>query len=94
MSLSILFLYLIGFQLIPLRQTFRKSVYFRLYPDTDTDKLKTIQKLLQLLLAISALIFSLAAVSSGWTAMMTLLVVNSAFIWLFIYGYLPRRLSK
>lgn len=93
-AISALFLYLIGFQLIPLRQTFNKSVYFNLYPNTDTDKINTIQQLIMILLAGSALVYSLASFNSGWITMGMLLFINSIFIWLFIYGYLPRRLRK
>ncbi|MFO8069295.1 MAG: ABC transporter permease [Alkalibacterium sp.] len=92
--ISVLFLYLIGFQLIPMRQVFKKTVYFRLYPSTDTDKLNTIQKLLVILLTGSMIVFSLASINNGWVSMIGLLLINSTFIWLFIYGYLPKRLNK
>ncbi|WP_423189724.1 ABC transporter permease [Alkalibacterium sp. f15] len=92
--ISVLFLYLIGFQLIPMRQAFKKTVYFRLYPNTDTDKINTIQKLLVILLVGSTIVYSLASISSGWFTMTALLVINIMFIYLFVYGYLPRRLNK
>lgn len=92
--ISVLFLYLIGFQLIPLRQTFKKSVYFRLYPDTDADKIKTIQKLILLLLAGSTVVYSLSSISSGTPAMVRLLLINSIFTVFFIYFYLPGRLKQ
>ena len=92
--ISVLFLYLIGFQLIPLRQPFKKSIYFRLYPNTDTDKINSIQKLILILLVGGTLVYSLASINSGWIAAGTVLLMNSLFIWLFIYGYLPKRLNK
>ena len=92
--ISVLFLYLIGFQLIPLRQPFKKSIYFRLYPNTDTDKINSIQKLILILLVGGTLVYSLASINSGWIAAGTVMLMNSLFIWLFIYGYLPKRLNK
>ena len=91
--ISGLFLYLTGFQLIPLRQTFRKSIYFRLYPDTDTDKIKTIQKLILLLLSGSTAVYSLASISSGSQAVLRLLLINSVFTVFFTTVYLPGRLK-
>ncbi|SFB83497.1 ABC-2 type transport system permease protein [Alkalibacterium subtropicum] len=92
--ISVLFLYLIGFQLIPLRQTFKKTVYFRLYPNTDTDKINTIKKLILLLLTGGSLVYSLAAVNSGILVLIRLLIFNGMFSLLFTYIYLPGRLKK
>lgn len=92
--ISLLFIYLIGFQLIPLRQTFKKSIYFNLYPNTDTDKINTIQKLLLILLSGVTLIYSLASINNGWITMAGMLFLNSVFVWLFINVYLPKRINK
>lgn len=92
--ISILFLYLIGFQLIPLRQTFKKTVYFNLYPNTDIDKIETIQKLILLLLTGGSIIYSISSVNSGILAFMRLLLLNGIFSLFFTYIYMPRRLKK
>ncbi|MER2063726.1 MAG: ABC transporter permease, partial [Alkalibacterium sp.] len=92
--ISVLFLYLIGFQLIPLRETFKKTIYFRLYPDTDADKIKPTQKLIMLLLAVSTIVYGLASISSGSLTVARLVLLNSLFSMFFVYVYLPRRLRK
>lgn len=90
---SVLFLYLIGFQLIPLKQIIRDSIHFRLYP-APNNKIKPTQHLILLLLIVSSLLFALSAVSAGAVPVIRLLFFNSTFTAFFIYIYLPARLKK
>lgn len=90
-GLSVLFLYLIGFQLLPLNQIIQKSLHFKLYPKPNADKISSIQKLLFLLLSFTAVVFALMSINGGWQLSIVLLCVNSLFIWGFVYGYVPSR---
>lgn len=92
--LSVLFLYLIGFQLLPLNQIIQQSITFKLYPGSDTDKIKSIQKLLLYLLGIVALLFTALAFNGEWESVLITLVANTLFVVGFVYVYSPKRLSS
>lgn len=90
-----LFLYLIGFQLIPLYNQFHYMVLTQLYPIPDTQKQQALQQLVGGLLLTAAIIFGGAALFSldmaeGLTALATFLVVAVAFT----RFYVPYRLKK
>lgn len=90
--ISLLFLYLIGFQLLPLKQLLDKTVYFKLYPVKDTDKIKSIQKLIAKVLLVTGLLFTLASYSGGIEAIMVL-AANGLFVYGFVNFYIPKRLG-
>ncbi|GEK91449.1 ABC transporter permease [Alkalibacterium kapii] len=90
--ISVLFLYLTGFQLVPLEQIIKKSIHFRLYPNSG-NKLKSVQQLILMLLVISSLVYSLFSFNAGNTAVLGLLFLNSVFTLFFTYLYLPARLK-
>lgn len=90
--ISLLFLYLIGFQLLPLKQLLDKSIYFKLYPVKDTDKIKAIQKLIEKVLFVTTLLFSLASYSGG-IDVLAVLLSNSLFVYGFVKFYIPKRLA-
>lgn len=90
-----LFLYLIGFQLLPLYSQFRYMVLVQLYPIKETQKKTAIQQLLLGILGLAALIFGVIAafVLSGverWIPILVYLV----FVFLFVKMYVPTRLKK
>lgn len=91
---SLLFIYLIGFQLLPLKQIMDESIHFKLYPYKNTDKIKAIQKLLAILLMISSILFSVASLNGGWDTFGIVLLVNTLFIWGFVKMYVPKRLER
>ncbi|GAB2478888.1 ABC transporter permease [Alkalibacterium psychrotolerans] len=90
--ISLLFLYLIGFQLLPLKQLLDKTIYFKLYPVKDTDKIKSIQKLIAKVLLVTGLLFTLASYSGGIEAIMVL-AANGLFVYGFVNFYIPKRLG-
>lgn len=94
-GLSILFLYLIGFQLLPLYDQFQYQLMVQLYPINEKQKLHALQKIIGLLLGSAAILFG---VSSGIVLPMNEkllpLIINSIFVLLFIKWYLPARIKK
>ena len=89
-----LFLYLIGFQLLPLANQFRYIVLVQLYPIHENQKKQAIQYLLTWVLVIASVIFGLIAavvlmVSSDGSA-------SGLFdcYGLFVKLYVPTRLKK
>ncbi|GAA0370756.1 ABC transporter permease [Alkalibacterium iburiense] len=92
--MSVLFLYLIGFQLLPLKQIIQQSITFKLYPGSDTDKIKAIQKLLLYLLSIVAVLFAIVSFNGEWESVLMTLVANALFVAGFVYVYSPKRLSS
>lgn len=90
--ISLLFLYLIGFQLLPLKQILDKSIYFKLYPVKYTDKIKAIQKLIGNVLLTTGVLFSVASYSGG-IDVLAVLAANVLFVYGFVKFYIPKRLG-
>lgn len=96
LGIGSLFLYLIGFQLLPLAQQFRYVTTVQLYPIQEKQKEKALRQLLTVLLSLCALIFgiiggiSLASVRQGFIVTGTYFGV----VGLFIFIYLPYRIKK
>lgn len=94
LTLTILFLYLIGFQLIPIKQQFKQNFYFQLYPVEETGKIKSIQRLIAEVLLIVAVIFILINSTQDFYSTAVILVGSVLFIIGFIKYYLPKRLER
>lgn len=92
--ISILFLYLIGFQLLPLNQIIQQSNTFRLYPLSNKQREHSIQLLLLYLLMIVGFVFTLLALTNGLLEAGVLLLGNGLFTLGFIYFYIPKRLKR
>lgn len=92
--LSIVFLYLIGFQLIPLKKTVESQLLFQLYPTPPTGKIKAIQRFIFEVLVVISVIFSIIGFTHTWQTGVSLLFANGAFSTLFSTFYLPRKLKK
>lgn len=90
---SVLFIYLIGFQLLPLKQVLDESVHFKLYPYTNTDKIKAIQKLLNSALIVTSIIFSLGSLNGGWETTGIVFLISTLFVFGFNSIYVPKRLG-
>ncbi|EGP5142171.1 ABC transporter permease [Enterococcus faecium] len=93
--IGFLFLYLIGFQLLPLANQFRYMVLVQLYPIHKNQKKQAIQYLLTWVLIIASVIFGLiaAVVLDGqqrWVPLAAYLIVTMLFVKL----YVPTRLKK
>ncbi|MBF8808571.1 MAG: ABC transporter permease [Enterococcus lacertideformus] len=94
-AVGALFIYLIGFQLLPLYNQFRYMTLVQLYPLKEEQKTQAIQKLLLWLLLIPAFIFGLIGVivlngSDKLIPFLSYLLIVS----LFIKIYTPTRLKK
>lgn len=96
LGIGSLFLYLIGFQLLPLAQQFRYVTTVQLYPIQGKQKQKALRQLLLLLLLLSAFLFSLvaflslASMTEGFLAM----ICYVGIVLFFVTFYLPYRMSK
>lgn len=95
LGIGSLFLYLIGFQLLPLAQRFRYVTTFQLYPIKQEQTKKALQQLVFILLLGTTILFSMITWISLPTAAMALLasVTYLAVTLLFTFVYLPIRLK-
>lgn len=91
---SLLFIYLIGFQLLPLKRILDESIHFKLYPYKNTDKIKAIQKFLSSLLMISSVLFSIGSFNGGLETIGMVFLTSTLFVWGFVKIYIPKRLGK
>ncbi|EXJ22913.1 ABC transporter, permease protein EscB [Alkalibacterium sp. AK22] len=91
---SLLFLYLIGFQLLPLKQVLDETIYFKLYPVKNTDKIRATQGLLARLLLLAGGVFALSSFGAGPLQAGLLLITNGLFVWGFVKVYMRRRLRE
>jgi ABC-2 type transport system permease protein len=96
LGLGCLFLYLIGFQLLPLYNEFQYMILTHLYPVAEGQKQAAINWLLLRLLGGTALIFGLVGLFRGailWQGLLVLLGFL-LFTGLFLLLYVPVRLKK
>lgn len=92
---GVIFLYLIGFQLIPLYYHFDESLLLRLYPLPASGKTVALQKVLLLLLLLSSGLFWVVGwISLGFMNSLYLLLMFIVFSCLFVGVYVPYRLKK
>lgn len=94
-AIGALFIYLIGFQVIPLYNQFRYMTLVQLYPITEKQKEVALQKLLLNLLLIAASLFGLigAIVLNGLDKLIPI-ISYLIVIGLFIKIYTPIRIKK
>lgn len=94
-AIGALFIYLIGFQVIPLYNQFRYMTLVQLYPITEKQKEVALQKLLLNLLLIAASLFGLigAIVLNGLDKLIPI-ISYLIVIGLFIKIYTPTRIEK
>ncbi len=89
---GLLFLYLTGFQLLPLRQHHQHKLWFGLYPIKEEMKEKAFRKLLVSLLVLEAAVFAaVPALKQNWDLAGVLLLLSAGFIVLLVYVYSPKR---
>lgn len=96
MGVSLLFMYLIGFQLIPIYAQFDYMVMTQLYPVSQQLKKKAVGQLVSLLLVIAACLFSVFALIILPQKSEALLVVIALLVEVFLFTkfYIPYRLKK
>lgn len=96
LGIGALFIYLIGFQLLPLYHQFQYMTSVQLYPVSEKQKLRAIQTLLRIALLAVAMIFSVisSVVIATWAD--RAIVTGGFFIVaiLFVELYVPYRLNK
>lgn len=95
-ALGCLYLYLIGFQLVPLFNQFQYMLMTQLYPLPTKQKERALQQLLVGLLLFAGVVFTLVScfVYPDWVERAWLLGSFSLFSLAFGYLYLPMRLKK
>lgn len=96
LAVGCLFIYLIGFQLVPVYNQFQYMVLTHLYPVSSATKAKALQKILLVLLLITAILFAICSfvalknLQEGLITTAGYLLITGAFsLW-----YLPFRLKK
>ncbi|ETI69627.1 ABC transporter permease [Neobacillus vireti] len=94
MVLSVLFLYLTGFQLLPLWNHHQNKLWVDLYPVAPKSKIAAFHKLMMIILLIQTAIFALFILIKG-EMMIALLVLlaGAVFSYLFVYLYSKKRLK-
>jgi len=95
LALSLLFLYVTGFQLLPLYFHYDENVMNRLYPVQNADKFKGFKRFTTYLLGSEATVFALAVtVGTDWLTGLMVLAANGAFVWGFTRFYMGNRTKK
>lgn len=94
--LTSLFIYLIGFQLIPFYWQFDDIVFTHIYPIDDWQKKDSFKKILMILLMITSvlLLLIISIVNFNWLIIIITVVVESVEVLGIAIYYLPLRLRK
>lgn len=91
---SLLFLYLTGFQLLPLWNHHQNKLWVDLYPVAQKDKTSAFRLLLFVILVIQAFVFTLIIFLKGeWTIALLVVFSGLVFNYLFVYVYSRKRLK-
>lgn len=96
MGLALLLVFLIGFQLLPLINSFSYISATQLYPVTISEKELALGRLIQKILFVTVLVFSLVAIIRFQDRLMAVLLIPLLVIECIIFTkiYLPHRLKK
>ncbi|MBY0123070.1 ABC transporter permease [Bacillus sp. S/N-304-OC-R1] len=91
---ALLFIYLTGFQLIPLWNHHQNKLWIRLYPIDEKLKEKAFKRLLSQILYIQTLLLAVAVftLGEGMAALITL-IAGFGFAYFFIHMYISKRLN-
>lgn len=90
----LLFLYLTGFQLLPLWNHHQNKLWIQLYPVNEITKKISFQKLLFVLLSIQSFLLSIPIILKGdWMISAIALFSGVAFSYLFVYQYSNKKLT-
>jgi ABC-2 type transport system permease protein len=94
-GVSMLFIYLIGFQMIPLYNQFDYISATQLYPVSQKYKKTALRQLMVILLSAAAIIFTICSmIHLSIVGSFALLVLLLGEIGLFAWFYLPTRIKK
>lgn len=93
---SLLFIYLIGFQLLPIYNEFDYMLMTQLYPVNKSQKTDAVQKLILIILLVVAAIFSIVLVIRLENKLQALMISVALFAesTAFVYLYTNNRLKK
>ncbi|EUJ47935.1 ABC transporter permease [Paenilisteria rocourtiae] len=92
---SLLFIYLTGFQFIPMLRHFDGQVMLRLYPVDDHFRRRSFIHFLRILLLAQALLFGIVGIAqNGSIGGVIILAVNLAFVAVFTFVYVPYRVKR
>jgi len=90
----VLFLYLTGFQLLPLWNHHQNKLWIQLYPVKEITKKISFQKLLFAILSIQSLLLSIPILlKADWMISVFSLLAGVAFSYLFVYQYSHKKLT-
>ena len=91
---ALLFIYLTGFQLIPLWNHHQNKLWIKLYPVNEELKIKAFKRLLSQALYLQALLLAIAVLlkGEGLSALITL-VAGICFVYFFTNVYMTKRLK-
>ncbi|MGD6965415.1 ABC transporter permease [Rossellomorea vietnamensis] len=94
-AIGLLFMYLTGFQLIPMYKRFDYKIWVSLYPAAQGIKKQSFQKVVLWSLIVQAILFSIALLVSGqWAGSALMLAAGLLFSFVFSFSYLIQRLKK
>ena len=89
----ILFLYIIGFQLLTLVNELKRVPLFQIYPISAEEKLKAVQQLIFQCLFIVSILLALASLNGLGIIGGILVAIGILFAYLFSFIYAPRRMK-
>ena len=89
----LLFLYIIGFQLLTLVNELKRVPLFQIYPISDEEKTKAVQQLIFQLLFIVSFLLTLASLNGVGIIGVTLVILGILFAYMFSFIYAPRRIK-
>ncbi|MDE3315474.1 ABC transporter permease [Lacticaseibacillus zeae] len=95
LGFAILFLYMVGFQLLPFYYQYDDIVFVHLYPVAPEQKPAAFEQLLTVLLLIEVLTFTLVTlVRLQWLAAGSIFIGGGLFVWAFTRWYARMRLKQ
>lgn len=92
--LLVLFLYLIGFQLITLVKEIERTPQFQIYPITNEVKIISVSRLISEVLTIVTVLLTISSLNELGLEGFLLLVVGLLFSYAFSHMYTPRRIKN
>jgi ABC-2 type transport system permease protein len=92
--LSLLFIYLTGFQLLPLWNHHQNKLWIDLYPVDPKHKMAAFQSILKIILFVQSTVFTLIVLIKGeWLFSLAVLISGLLFSYLFVTVYSKKRLK-
>lgn len=94
-GVAIVFLYLTGFQLIPMVRYHELKIWLNLYPVSGDLKRNSFLKVITIVLMLQAVIFGILSLISGsWVNGVLVLLIGIVFVLILVKVYIPSRIKK